>query len=205
MRIAYMVSNLAFFALLCSTGVYAFIDPHISELMIKKLTAYGKFNETQIYNAQLILSRSGMYSNDMRHHAYILSTAIGESNIMPTKEKKAEPGTPEYEKQKNRYYNYYKSRGYVPFKGQEIYRKFGNMMGQDLLDEPKLALDDDIAAWILSIGMHKGLFTGRKLSEFINRIDEDWLNARRAINRLDKAAEYAERAKAIFEQSISDD
>ena len=172
--------------------------------MIKKLTAYGNFNETQIYNAKLILSRSGMYSNDMRHHAYLLSTAIGESNIIPTPEKKAEPGTPEYEKQQNRFYRYYKPRGYIPFEGQDNYRKFAGMIGEDLIGEPKLALDDDIAAWIMSIGMHKGLFTGRKLSEFINRVDEDWINARRVLNGLDKAEEYAVRARAIFDQPISD-
>jgi hypothetical protein len=40
---------------------------------------------------------------------------------------------------------------------------------------------------IMFLGMTEGWFTTRKLSLYFNETKEDWLNARRIINGLDKA------------------
>ncbi|MBV5326375.1 MAG: hypothetical protein JZU65_01870 [Chlorobium sp.] len=50
-----------------------------------------------------------------------------------------------------------------------------------------LALDPVIATRILFEGMRQGTFTGRKFADYFNPQKEDWLNARRIINGIDKA------------------
>ena len=43
------------------------------------------------------------------------------------------------------------------------------------------------ATIILFLGMMEGWFTGKKLATYFNTTTEDWLNARKIINGLDKA------------------
>jgi putative chitinase len=40
-------------------------------------------------------------------------------------------------------------------------------------------------------GMTKGLFTSKSLGNYFNKTTDDWVNARRIINGLDKAQEIA--------------
>lgn len=60
-------------------------------------------------------------------------------------------------------------------------------MNVDLVNNPDLALNPQIAAEILVVGMEKGLFTGKKLSTYINNESNDFVNARRIINGVDRA------------------
>jgi putative chitinase len=46
-------------------------------------------------------------------------------------------------------------------------------------------------------GILKGLFTEKKLSDYLNK-DTDWINARRIINGLDKAELIAVYAKKFY-------
>ena len=53
--------------------------------------------------------------------------------------------------------------------------------------------------------MHKGLFTGKKLSDYINATKTDYLNARRIINGVDRADDikgYAEKLEKCFEKGM---
>ena len=53
-----------------------------------------------------------------------------------------------------------------------------------------------MAVKILVDGMINGIFTGRKLSNYITDVSKDFFNARKIINGLDKAeliASYAEK------------
>ena len=50
--------------------------------------------------------------------------------------------------------------------------------------------------------METGLFTGKKFADFFNKGKEDWINARRMINALDKAAIIADYGKKFY-SSIS--
>jgi len=59
------------------------------------------------------------------------------------------------------------------------------------VEEPNLALELENALEILVIGFRDGLFTGRKLSDYINEKKTDFKNARRIINRKDKATRIA--------------
>lgn len=82
--------------------------------------------------------------------------------------------------------NSYYGRGFVQITWPENYRKMGNRLGIPLYENPDLALDRDVSAKLLVVGMIEGLYTGRKLSDY-GAQDFDAYNARRIINGLDKA------------------
>ena len=63
----------------------------------------------------------------------------------------------------------YYGRGFVQLTWYENYEKAGDVLGIDLLNNPSLALDLEIATKILFHGMIDGWFTTRKLSQFISK------------------------------------
>lgn len=76
----------------------------------------------------------------------------------------------------------YRGRGLSQITGKEMYTKFGKLMSLDLVGNPDLALQPKIAGRILVVGMRDGLFTGKKLPDFINAKDVDYIDARAIIN-----------------------
>lgn len=90
----------------------------------------------------------------------------------------------------SKYYPYY-GRGYVQLTWDYNYKKYGKLLGKDLLSHPELALDSEIALFVLVHGFKTGAFTTRKISEFINEYKTDFIEARRCINGKDKAKEIA--------------
>lgn len=90
----------------------------------------------------------------------------------------------------------YYGRGHVMLTWYENYEKFGRLLHLDLLHHPELVLTMPVSIKILFIGMMDGLFTGKRLSDFLDSTESDWINARRIINSTDKAtliADYAMR------------
>lgn len=88
-------------------------------------------------------------------------------------------------------------RGYVQLTGRTNYHKMSMVVGADLVENPELALDSDIAAVILMEGMERGMFTGVGLGRYFNPVTCDWLNARRVINGMDCANQIADIARAF--------
>ena len=168
-------------------------------ILMKKLVKYDpKLSVTQKNNAKAILEGCVQYTTDLRALAYVLSTAIGESNIQPIKEYRASPGTSLYTVQ-NRYWGSgYYGRGYVQLTWDYNYKKFGDLLKIDLLRNPDLALKPDTAGKIICLGMAKGLFTGVGLSNYFSDSKADWYNARRIVNGVDKASEFGDRASRIY-------
>lgn len=78
-------------------------------------------------------------------------------------------------------------------------RKFDLTVGDQPGDgsDPDNAKEPHIAFAIMTLGMHQGWFTGKKLSDYINVDRTDYVNARRIINGVDRAAEIAELAKQL--------
>jgi predicted chitinase len=67
----------------------------------------------------------------------------------------------------------------------------------DLVLDPEQTLRPVIAYQIMSVGMRKGLFTGKRLADYIGPGGCDYKNARRIINGLDQAARIAQYATTI--------
>lgn len=83
----------------------------------------------------------------------------------------------------------YRGRGDVQITGRANYRKFG------IEDNPDLALDDKKSTEILVRGMVEGLFTGKKLSDYITLTQSNFVGARAIVNVRDKAELIAGYAK----------
>ncbi|MEN6622758.1 MAG: glycoside hydrolase family 19 protein [Smithella sp.] len=78
-------------------------------------------------------------------------------------------------------------RGFVQLTGRKNYQNWSNRLGVQLIENPDLALDTEIASKIIFEGMRAGTFTGKNLENYFDGEKDDWMNARRIINGLDKA------------------
>ena len=95
----------------------------------------------------------------------------------------------------------YYGRGYVQLTWYENYDKAGRLLKLDLLRQPELALQADVAAKIMREGMFDGWFTGKKLGEYIGLRTAEYESARRIINGMDKAQFIAGYA-VVFELAL---
>lgn len=94
---------------------------------------------------------------------------------------------------------YLRSKKYYPWVGEGLVqvtweknaRKFGATAPGQLMTWPLCLVP-------LFDGMLKGMFTGKKLSDFLDGHPPDFLHARRIINGMDRAADIAGSAEAIF-------
>jgi len=82
----------------------------------------------------------------------------------------------------------YYGRGFVQLTWDYNYKKLGEKLNIDLYNNPDLALELEHATKIMFIGMREGLFTGKKLSDYLNDSVTDFYKARKIINGLDKAS-----------------
>lgn len=92
----------------------------------------------------------------------------------------------------------YYGRGYVQLTWKFNYERMGKLLGIDLANNPDLALGPETAWQITELGMTKGLFTGKKLSDYINDRKCDFHNARKIINGLDRAGLIAGYARSFL-------
>lgn len=90
----------------------------------------------------------------------------------------------------------YRGRGYCQVTGRGNYSKFEKLLSLPLVNLPDTMLDADISFRVMLDGMTQGLFTGKKLSNYIFPGKTDFVNARRIINgdvilNGERVAEYA--------------
>jgi len=137
---------------------------------------------------------------DLRWQAYMLATSYHETGrtMQPIEEWGKGRGRPYGQKIKHsrKPYTYpdklYFGRGDVQLTWYENYELMGRLLGIPLLEQPELALTPEISAKIMIEGMTKGKsnrgdFTGVSLESYFNSHRDDPIQARRIINRLDKA------------------
>ena len=75
-----------------------------------------------------------------------------------------------------------RGRGLSQITGKGMYARIGGLIGVDLVANPDLALRPDIAVKILFTGMLRGIFTGKKLADFISGTKANYTVARAIIN-----------------------
>ena len=152
--------------------------------------------------------------NDIRWLAYALATAYHETahTMQPIHERGSRRYFRKYEPDTRlgrRLGNIrpgdgwrYRGRGFVQLTGRRNYALAARKLGVDLLADPELALEPDIAAHILFRGMIEGWFTGRKLGDYIRPgKPARYVAARRVVNGLDRARRIARYAVA-FERAL---
>jgi putative chitinase len=150
----------------------------------------GKLKQAQVDGLTHILDgwEAKYAKRDDRWLAYMLATAHHETDrtMQPIEEYGKGKGRPYGKADPDTGFAYY-GRGFVQLTWKANYAAMGKKLGIDLVNEPELALDLDTASQIMFRGMIDGSFTSRKLATYFNPDVEDWVNARRIINGLDKA------------------
>jgi len=167
--------------------------------IITKLSKAVSLSPTQLSNAKILVTECQKLFTETDKMAYVLSTAIGECNLVPKTEVKANESTPLWRNTQIKYWaSNYMGRGYVQITSKDNYQRFSGYIGVDILSNPELANRADVSAKIACYGMINGKFTGVGLKTYFSGGKQDWVNARRIINGTDKAAEFAARAQKIY-------
>jgi predicted chitinase len=157
---------------------------------------FKKILPTQLEGMEAILNeweKRGL--EDIRQLAYMLATTYHETafSMQPVKEWGRGRGRKYGVPDKQTGHIYY-GRGFVQLTWKYNYDLLGKRLNINLVLNPDLALELPISTGILFEGMISGIFTNRKLSDYINKNKCDYVNARRIINGTDKAeliAKYA--------------
>lgn len=136
---------------------------------------------------------------DLRWLAYILATAWHETahTMQPIAEIGHGRGHAYGVPDPHTGHAYY-GRGYVQLTWMKNYATMSAVTGVDLVHHPDRAMEAPVASKILLHGMEHGSFTGRKLSDYFNEHETDWLNARRIVNGLDAAPLIESYAKTFY-------
>lgn len=154
----------------------------------------GKLLQSQVAGMEAILREwEARPLTDLRWLAYMLATTYHETarTMQPIEEYGKGKGRSYGKIDPRTGYAYY-GRGFVQLTWKTNYKKMGDLLGLDLVKNPKLALREDVATMIMFEGMltaesFRGDFTGRSLEQYFNSKTDDPVNARRIINGLDKA------------------
>ena len=172
--------------------------------------AFGPLSDKQVKGINVLLYFTSSLSTSQR--AYVLATAWHET---------ARTMQPIYERGIKSYFNKYepetkigrdlgntmkgdgfkyRGRGFVQITGRANYNKMSSVVGVDLVENPDKALELNNAALIIVTGMTRGMFTGKRMADYVSYID-----MRRVVNGTDKAtmiAGYANKFEfALTEQA----
>jgi predicted chitinase len=137
--------------------------------------------------------------------AYILATAEHESDSFSTLEEYSAGNQYEGRADLNNSQpgdgQRYKGRGYVQLTGRRNYTLYTGITGIELVRLPMILMNwPALSVFVLIDGMTRGIYTGRRLDEFVNDAQTDFVNARKVVNGLDRADKIAAQAIAWLEK-----
>lgn len=170
---------------------------------------FGPLHENQVRGLEL-LARAAQ-TLPLRHRAYILATAWHETGPEnhpehmtprrevwgPTKAQLGYEGRADLGNSVKGDGKRFAGRGYVQITGRRNYAKASQVVNFDLVGNPDIALDPEVAADIIIDGMSKGWFTGVALSKCAT-----YQSMRKVVNGTDKAELIAGYAYA-FEEALA--
>lgn len=173
---------------------------------IKRFGLITKFTQLQVDSIDAILDEiEALKITNKGQQAYIFATAYHEAfdfngkqtgtiqRIVPIQE----GGSQAY--LKNLWYYPYIGYGFVQVTHLKNYEKVQRAyklikgIDIDIVGNPKTLLDIKLSAFALVYGMQVGMFTGKKLNDYIG-VKNDFRNARKIVNGMDKASEIATHA-----------
>ena len=192
----------------------------------------GGLEQTQVDGINALVLAGVQNSLTVQQHAYVLATAYHETakTMRPVREYgrgegrkygtwrtnsygvkyclKNGSGNAVYTQEECPHLFY--GRGHVQLTWYDNYQRATRELNQnlpenehiDLVAQPDLALNNDISAKIIVLGMKQGWFTGKKLSDYINDHRTDFVSARRIVNGTDKADQIARYAR-IFVTALN--
>ena len=172
---------------------------------------FGRLNQSQVDGFNAILKAINEWGGDAKNPlyvAYMLATAWHETahTMKPIEEYGKGKGKrygSNVDINGNRYTglkHLYYGRGYVQLTWLTNYKNMGKVLGVDLVNKPELALDYNTASKIMIYGMLNGSFTGKRLSTYLKKGTlEEFKQARRIINGMDKATNIAYQAQAFLQ------
>lgn len=141
---------------------------------------------------------------NLNQWAYVFATVFHETAHTFEPVKEAYWLSEEWRKKNLRYFPFY-GRGYVQITWKRNYEYYSKAMGEDFVKNPDLVMVPKYAFKILQHGFIHGVFTGKKISDYINKDKTDYKGARRCINGTDKAdliANYARLFENVLRKSI---
>lgn len=95
----------------------------------------------------------------------------------------------------------FKGRGYVQLTGRGHYTSYGKRSGIRLVNLPVILMNwASLSVYVIVDGMMRGAYTGRRLDQFVNGSKQDFREARRVVNKLDKADKIAKQAREWLER-----
>lgn len=166
----------------------------------------GDLSQEQVDGFNAVLKAIGEARWPIAWAAYGLATAWWETARTMRPVKEAYWLSESWRKKNLRYFPHY-GRGYVQLTWPANYQKADEELGLDgeLVRNLDLALNPDIAARILTLGMEQGWFTGKALRDYLpsdgDAGHEAFKQARRIINSTDKWVEIA-RLAAKFQAAL---
>lgn len=148
---------------------------------------FPKMTPTQLQGIEALLAY-GAGKLPASWMAYCLATAYHETGKLMQGVKEGFNLSDAWRQKNLRYYPWY-GRGLVQLTWEANYKAASELVGENLIANPDRALDLTISVKILIEGMLSGLFTGKKLRDYLPQQPTrvQYANARRIINGTDKA------------------
>lgn len=166
---------------------------------------FGKLTQEQVVGLEWLLREisSRWPLLEQGKLAYILATVhwetakrfepVREAYYLPFAEQDRERWR---QKHLARYYPYY-GRGYIQITWKTNYQWLAEITEVDVVSNPDLALQREVALQALVRGMLEGQF-GRPLGRYFTATKADWVGARGSVNGQDRAEAIAKVAQAYY-------